>query len=78
PFTSEQSVADAEALAANLGIRFVVEPIGEILGQYRSSFDRMFGDRPFGVVEENAQARIRGNLMMAWSNRTGGLVLTTG
>ena len=78
PFTSEQSVSDAEALADNLGIRFVVEPIGEIFGQYRSSFDRMFGDRPFGVVEENVQARIRGNLLMAWSNSTGGLVLTTG
>jgi NAD+ synthase (glutamine-hydrolysing) len=78
PFTSEQSVADAEALAANLGIRFVVEPIEEIYGRYLSSFQRMFGDHPFGVPEENVQARIRGNLMMAWSNRTGGLVLTTG
>jgi NAD+ synthase (glutamine-hydrolysing) len=77
-FTSEQSIADAEALAANLGIRFAVEPIGEIYGQYRSSFERMFGDRTFGIAEENVQARIRGNLMMAWSNRTGGLVLTTG
>jgi len=78
PFTSEQSVADAAALAANLGIHFVVEPIGEIYHQYLASFERMFGDRAFGVTEENVQARIRGNLMMAWSNRTGGLVLTTG
>ncbi|MFN2442777.1 MAG: NAD+ synthase [Thermoanaerobaculia bacterium] len=78
PFTSEQSLADAEALARNLGIRYSVEPIGEIYRQYRSSFDRMFGDQTFGIADENIQARIRGNLLMAWSNRTGGLILTTG
>ncbi|MGH9456284.1 MAG: NAD+ synthase [Thermoanaerobaculia bacterium] len=77
-FSSEGSVEDARALAANLGIRLVTVPIADIYGAYRHQFDAMFGDEVFDVTDENVQARIRGNLLMAWSNRTGAMVVTTG
>lgn len=77
-FSSEHSVTDAEALAANLGIELLSLPIASI---YESSLEVLrpvFADRPFGVAEENLQARTRGNLIMAVSNKFGWLVLTTG
>ncbi|HSN69263.1 MAG TPA: NAD+ synthase, partial [Thermoanaerobaculia bacterium] len=77
-FSSEGSVTDARALCANLGIAMLVVPIADIYGAYRAQFDTMFGDATFDVTDENVQARIRGNLLMAWSNKTGALVVTTG
>ncbi len=77
-FSSEGSVVDARELAENLGIAMLVIPIAGIYGSYRGQFDTMFGDSAFDVTDENVQARIRGNLLMAWSNKTGALVVTTG
>ena len=77
-FSSEGSVTDARALCESLGIAMLVVPIADIYSAYRKQFDTMFGDRAFDVTDENVQARIRGNLLMAWSNKTGALVVTTG
>jgi NAD+ synthetase len=77
-FSSEGSVEDARALCANLGMRMLVVPIEAIYTAYREQFDGMFGDTSFDVTDENVQARIRGNLLMAWSNKTGALLVTTG
>ncbi len=76
-YSSEGSVADARALADNLGIRMDVLPIE---GPYQSNIDTLaplFEGLAPDVTEENLQARIRGVLMMAISNKTGALVLTT-
>jgi NAD+ synthase (glutamine-hydrolysing) len=78
PFSSAGSVRDAQALADNLKIACHVAPIAEIYASYEKSFDLLFGKQPFDVTNENVQARIRGNLLMAWSNRTGAMVLSTG
>ena len=69
---------DARALADNLGIAFHVMPIDGIFASYLDSFRAMPGDGPSGIAEENVQARIRGNLLMAHSNTTGAMVLSTG
>jgi NAD+ synthase (glutamine-hydrolysing) len=78
PFSSPQSLADAQALAANLGVRLGVVPIGEVMSEYDRALASLFEGRPPDVTEENIQARIRGNLLMAWSNKFGHLVLSTG
>ena len=78
PFSSPQSLADARALAANLGVRLGVVPIGEVMAEYDRALAPLFEGRPRDVTEENLQARIRGNLLMAWSNKFGHLVLSTG
>ncbi|MDX1582264.1 MAG: NAD+ synthase [Thermoanaerobaculia bacterium] len=77
-FSSKSSIDDARALASNLGIEIQIVEIDEIYAEYLESFDSMFGERQFGVTEENVQARIRGNLLMAWSNEKGAMVLATG
>lgn len=77
-FSSRSSTEDARALAENLGIRFELVEIDQIYAQYVASFGSMFGEREFGLTEENVQARIRGNLLMAWSNEKGAMVLATG
>jgi NAD+ synthase (glutamine-hydrolysing) len=77
-FSSEQSRKDAEALARNLGIRFRVLPIDPIYDVYLKTLRPVFRNRRPDVTEENLQARIRGNLLMALSNKFGWLVLTTG
>ena len=77
-FSSQGSIDDARALAENLGIRFELVPIAGIYSSYRSVFDTLFGDTTFDLTDENVQARIRGNLLMAWSNKTGAMVLATG
>ena len=77
-FSSQGSVDDARELATNLGIRFEVIPIGEIFEQYKRSLGGVFAGLPEDVTEENIQARIRGNLLMALSNKFGALVLSTG
>ncbi len=78
PFSLPQSLADARALAANLGVRLGVVPIGEVMAEYDRALAPLFEGRPHDVTEENIQARIRGNLLMAWSNKFGHLVLSTG
>jgi NAD+ synthetase len=77
-FSSQHSIDDARALAENLGIAFHIVPIAEIYAPYESAIDALFRETKFDLTNENIQARIRGNLLMAWSNRTGALVLTTG
>ena len=78
PYSSPGSVRDAEALARNLGIDFRVIPITPIFEAYLSTLDPAFGDLPRDVTEENVQARIRGNILMALSNKLGSLLLSTG
>jgi len=77
-YSSEHSTNDAKALADNLGIDYRVIPIGPIHESYEQHLAPHFGDRPPDVTEENIQARIRGNLLMALSNKFGWLLLTTG
>ncbi len=77
-FSSEGSVADSRDLASRLGIRFDVIPIDGVFERYLEALDPIFEDRPFDVAEENLQARIRGAVLMAVSNKFGGMVVTTG
>ena len=76
-YSSEGSVADARALADNLGIEMDVLPIEGPYQSYVDTLAPLFEGLPQDVTEENLQARIRGVLMMAISNKTGALVLTT-
>jgi NAD+ synthase (glutamine-hydrolysing) len=78
PYSSEGSKADAKALAENLGIEFITLPIGEVFDSYRKALAPAFASRPVDVTEENIQARIRGNYLMALSNKFGSVVLSTG
>jgi NAD+ synthase/NAD+ synthase (glutamine-hydrolysing) len=78
PYSSESSLADAQALADNLGIRMLTLPITEIFETYLETLRPAFAGRAADVSEENIQARIRGNLLMALSNKFGSLVLSTG
>ncbi len=78
PYTSVESREDVEALVSNLGIRSFTIPINGIFESYLQSLKDVFRDREADVTEENIQARIRGNLLMALSNKFGWLVLTTG
>ena len=78
PYSSQGSIDDAAALARNLGIRFDLVSIGDIFHSYLGSLKPVFGARPVDVTEENIQARIRGSILMALSNKFGALVLTTG
>jgi len=77
-FSSKGSLDDACALARNLGIAFHVAPIDPIYQPYEQSFNKLFGKEVFDITNENVQARIRGNILMAWSNRTGAMVVSTG
>jgi len=76
-FSSEHSVTDAKQLAENLGIAYKIIPIGEIYDHYLTALHPSFGDLPFNVAEENLQARIRGMLVMAMSNKFGYIALNT-
>lgn len=77
-FNLSASLDDSRALASNLGIRFDVLPIQGIFEEYLETLGPLFGDLPFSVAEENTQARVRGSLLMALSNKFGHLVLATG
>jgi len=77
-FTSDESREDAFQLASNLGIRILEMSIKPILAGYLKSLENNFRGREKDTTEENLQARIRGNLLMAFSNKFGWLVLTTG
>ena len=78
PYSSQGSIDDSEALAANLGIRVISLPIGTIMTEYESVLAPEFSGRSRDITEENLQARIRGTLLMALSNKFGSLLLTTG
>jgi NAD+ synthase (glutamine-hydrolysing) len=78
PFSSGGSKSDAATLAKNLGIRFITLPITDVFEEYKRALAPAFGDCPIDVTEENIQARIRGNYLMAISNKFGSMVLSTG
>ena len=82
PYSSPASLEDARQLASNLGIEFHIMEIGDAFESYRKTLNPVFDGRPAGVIddatEENLQARVRGNLLMAFSNKTGALMLATG
>ena len=78
PYSSEGSLRDARQLATNLGIQFLCLPIIDTFDSYGRTLAKTFGDRPVDATEENLQARVRGNLLMALSNKFGWLVLSTG
>jgi NAD+ synthase (glutamine-hydrolysing) len=77
-FSSEGSVLDAKDLAERLGIRFDIIPIDDVFAGFLSSLEPAFARTEFGVAEENLQARIRGAIVMALSNKFGHMVVTTG
>lgn len=78
PYSSADSLEDAKRLAANLGCRFEVMPIAELFDVFRKNLATFFAGRGEDLTEQNLQARIRGNLLMALSNKFGHLLLTTG
>jgi NAD+ synthase (glutamine-hydrolysing) len=77
-YSSKESLEDAKLLAKNFGIRFFTIPITEIFQVYLKTLSTPFKGLKPDVAEENIQARIRGNILMALSNKFGWLVLTTG
>jgi NAD+ synthase (glutamine-hydrolysing) len=77
-YSSPESGRDAAKLAENLGVAYHIVPIEETFEQYLKTLKPIFANAPAGVAEENIQARIRGNILMALSNKFGALVLSTG
>lgn len=77
-FSSEGSKSDSQELTENLGIDFKIIPIEKIFSAYLETLEPYFNGTPFNIAEENIQARIRGNILMALSNKFGYLVLSTG
>jgi NAD+ synthase (glutamine-hydrolysing) len=78
PYSSPGSILDAQELATNLGIEFRVIPITSIYDSYISNLESALGGRDQDVTEENIQARIRGNILMALSNKYRRLLFSTG
>ncbi|HYH02727.1 MAG TPA: NAD+ synthase [Bacillota bacterium] len=78
PYSSEGSVTDSEKLARKLGIKFLVIPISSVFQSYLGMLDGYFAGKAPDQTEENIQARIRGNIIMAFSNKFGYLALSTG
>jgi NAD+ synthetase len=78
PYSSRGSIDDARTLAENLGIRFELIPIQEIFESYRNSLKKVFAGRKEDETEENIQARARGALLMALSNKFKAIVISTG
>ncbi len=78
PYSSQHSLDDALALAAALGMPTMTVPIAPMMAAYDGALSDLFAGLPAGVTEENVQARIRGALLMAWSNKLGAMLLTTG
>ncbi len=77
-YSSTGSVTDSQKLCENLGIKLYTHPIGDLVEQYAGQFDTAFGESLVGLAKENLQARIRGTILMEYSNRFGHLLLTTG
>jgi NAD+ synthase (glutamine-hydrolysing) len=78
PYSSSATQGDARELAGRLGVQLSELPIEPVMGAYEASLLDAFDGREPDLTEENLQARIRGNLLMALSNKFGWLVLTTG
>jgi NAD+ synthase/NAD+ synthase (glutamine-hydrolysing) len=78
PYSSIGSIEDAQRLAQNLGIKTIAISITDIMASFDSGLEDAFRGRERDVTEENIQARIRGNLLMALSNKYGSVLLTTG
>ena len=77
-FTSNESLSDAAACAKALGIRYDIVPIAEPVEGVERALARMFAGKPRDITEENIQSRTRGLILMAISNKTGAMVVTTG
>jgi NAD+ synthase (glutamine-hydrolysing) len=77
-FSSQGSKDDARELAKNLGCRYETLPIESVFDSFLSTLEGVFENRPFDLAEENLQARIRGSLLMAFSNKFDSMLLTTG
>ena len=77
-YSSQGSIDDSRRLAANLGIRYEIIPITDLFHEYARALEPLFAGMKPDITEENLQARIRGTLWMALSNKLGALVLTTG
>ena len=77
-FNSKHSQIDSEKLAAKLDVEYRVLPIGELISNYQTVFEEQFNSLQKDITEENIQARIRGNLLMAFANKMGYLVISTG
>ncbi|MBR3958785.1 MAG: NAD+ synthase [Bacteroidales bacterium] len=76
-YSTDHSVKDAEDLANNLGVKYDIVPIKDCFDALRQTMKPVFGDRAEDVTEENMQARIRGTILMSYSNKFGALVLNT-
>lgn len=76
-FSSDHSIEDARILAENLGISYTLFPINDLYNSWLKNLDPHFKELPFGLAEENLQARIRGTLLMAFSNKFGPILLNT-
>ena len=78
PYSSDDSMEDAKMLADNLGFQFEVLAISELFASFKKTLEPLFAGMPEDLTEQNLQARIRGNLLMALSNKFGHLLLSTG
>ncbi|MEW6008756.1 MAG: NAD+ synthase [Candidatus Omnitrophota bacterium] len=77
-YSSEGTKSDAKKIADNLGIKLHIIPIDSLYKEYLASLRKPFAKTKSNIAEENIQARIRGNILMAFSNKFGSLVVTTG
>jgi NAD+ synthase/NAD+ synthase (glutamine-hydrolysing) len=78
PYSSDHSITDALALANNLGIQTQTLPIGPLMEEFDQTLAPLFAGTESGLAEENIQARIRGNLLMAIANKFSRLLISTG
>ncbi|MBI3793302.1 MAG: NAD+ synthase, partial [Nitrospinae bacterium] len=78
PYSSKGSVDDSTELGKNLGIKTLTVPIDGIMGSFGAALEKPFEGRTADTTEENIQSRIRGNILMALSNKHGAMLLTTG
>ena len=77
PFSTLHSVTDAVELAGNLGVEYTIVPIEAIYNRYMKEFEDLFCGETKEITSENLQARIRGDILMAYTNNTGALLLNT-
>ena len=78
PYSSKGSIDDSLNLAKRVGIETAILPIGDLMQGFEQALTPVLGGQPTGLTAENLQARIRGNLLMAYSNQTNAMLLTTG
>lgn len=78
PWSSEGSITDSEALAAGLGMEIFTVPIAPMIDAFEKALAPAFADRERDVTEENIQSRVRGVILMSFSNKFGWMLLTTG